>query len=147
MWTFLHAPLRRIDTFSKCWEKRRKGKKKKGKEVLKDIFICCSFTKYFRCLWKKIKKKNRTVSYIPSPFIGCPIHSALCHIEAKSFVNYLISPHHLFWSSKMKGLNFLQHFLCIHAMKCSWLRSLSLLKMTLACEFISWPHSAFVNPR
>ena len=25
-----------------------------------------------------------------SSLIGCPIHSALCHIEAKSFVNYII---------------------------------------------------------
>ena len=25
---------------------------------------------------------------VSSSLIGCPIHSALCHIEAKNFVNY-----------------------------------------------------------
>ena len=93
VWTFLHAPVRRRDTLSKCEEKRKK-KKRKRKELLKDIFICCIC--YFLqnissvCESKK-KRKNE---------------------------QFFVFPHRLFWSFKMNGLKLLLYFLCIHLLKC-----------------------------
>ena len=42
-----------------------------------DTSGCVMVKKLYKQTWK-------------SEFIGCPIHSALCHLEAKSFVNYYI---------------------------------------------------------
>ena len=37
-----------------------------------------------------VSKLDSKLTWVSSNLIGCPIHSALCYIEAKSFVNYNI---------------------------------------------------------
>ena len=68
---------------------------------------------------KAKRKEKRTVSCISSPFVLIVEDEWI-----KIFVTFSM-------------YSFVEMFLIVF----------SLLKMTLAGEFISWPHSAFVSPR
>ena len=57
--------------------------------VINNFDLCYPPDKIKENGFELTKKRSRRYSAKTiSSLIGCPIHSALCHIEAKNFVNY-----------------------------------------------------------